>query len=65
MARKKEFTDDPMMYELHEIRADIHQKIKDLTPKEKVFWIHREAEGFLKSCGYKSVLGGKGYHINK
>ena len=63
MAKKKEFTDDPMMHKLHEIRSEIHQSIKDLNPKEKVAWIHKEAEGFLKSQGYKLTPARKGYRI--
>ena len=63
MAEKKEFADDPMMYELHEIRDQIHQKIKDLSTKEKVAWIHREAEEFLKSQGYILIPTGKGYSV--
>lgn len=63
MVKKEEFADDLMMYELHEIRAEIHQRIKDLSPKEKVAWIHKESEGFLKSQGYKLIPAGKGYRI--
>ncbi len=54
--KNKEFADDPMMYELHEIRTEIHERTKDLSPKEKVAWIHKEAEELLRVEGGEHIL---------
>ena len=36
------------MREIHRIREEIHEEIKDLSPEERVRLVHKRAEKFLK-----------------
>ncbi|MCJ7577059.1 MAG: hypothetical protein MUO91_01260 [candidate division Zixibacteria bacterium] len=56
----KEFPNDSMLRELHEIRERHYEENKHLTPKERAKKINREAERFLKNQGYKLVPTKKG-----
>ncbi len=58
-----EFDDDPMMKNLHEIRAKHQDLTKDLNQKEKAKWYNKKAEEFLTNQGYRLVQSKKGYRM--
>ncbi|MFH1449199.1 MAG: hypothetical protein ABIG09_02125 [bacterium] len=51
------------MRELHEIREEMYEETKNLTPGERVDRTHREAEEFLTNHGYRLVRSNKGYRM--
>jgi len=52
---RKEFPDDAMMRELHEIRAIHYEETKNLPFKEVQRRRNKEIKGFLRESGYELV----------
>ncbi len=44
-------TEPKAMREIHEIREQIYEEIKHMTPKEQTEYFHREAEEAIKKYG--------------
>jgi hypothetical protein len=47
-----EFPGDPMMKQLHSIRREIADELRDLSPQEKVVKIRRNVRAYLRKRGY-------------
>jgi hypothetical protein len=47
-----EFPDDPMMEQLHSIRREIAEELRNLSPQEKVVKIRRTVRAYLRKKGY-------------
>jgi hypothetical protein len=45
-----------VMRQLHKIREESYKEMKNLSPKERIEKIRREAEAFIKDCDGKYPL---------
>lgn len=52
MKRYREFEDDPMMRELHEVREKMYLEMRHLTPEERIKRINETARQALEEQGY-------------
>jgi len=52
MKRYREFEDDPMMKELHEVRERMYLEMRHLSPEERIKRINEAAVGALEEQGY-------------
>jgi len=55
MKRYREFEDDPMMRELHEVREKMYLEMRHLTPEERIKRINEAARQALEEQGYTLV----------
>lgn len=46
---------DPMMDELHAIRAQIQEEVKDMTIDEQIRYFHEQAVAYAADGGYELV----------
>lgn len=59
---KDEFSDDPMMQEIHKIREEHYTEGKGLSPKERLQHLEERAKAFITSYGYKLIPTDHGTH---
>ncbi len=65
MKKKKEFSDDPMMKELHEIRKNHHRETKGLNKEEAIKLMREYVRRELRVLGYELVSEKRGeYRIS-
>ena len=48
-------TDDPVLDEIHEIRRQIYEKVKDMTSSERTAYFNQRCDAALKKCGYIKI----------
>ena len=53
------------MRELHQIREQMYEEMKHLSPEERAKRINEQAEVFLKSQGYRLVQTEGGHRLQK
>ena len=58
----EEFKNDPMMKELHQIRAEHSREVKSARGKRRGRELEQQAETFVASYGYKLVPTKRGTH---
>ena len=58
----EEFKNDPMMKELHRIRAEHSRKAKNVRDRRRGLELEEKAEAFVASYGYKLVPTKRGTH---
>jgi len=46
---------DTILDEIHEIRRQIYEEIKDMTPEEQVEYFRKDTEPIIKKYGMKVV----------
>ena len=42
-----------IMDEFHRIREEIYEETKDMTPEERVAWMHNETAGLIAELGLR------------
>lgn len=58
----EEFKDDPMMRELHQIRAEHSRQAKSIRGRHRGRELEEKAEAFVASYGYALVPTKRGTH---
>ncbi|MCL2141733.1 MAG: hypothetical protein FWH46_02475 [Methanimicrococcus sp.] len=48
-------TDDPVLDEIHAIRRQIYEEIKDMTSSERTAYFKQSCDAALKECGYIKI----------
>lgn len=56
----REFPDDPVMEQLHELRRELTEELRGLTPQKKMIKIRQNVRAYLKKRGYALESGEDG-----